>query len=832
MQFPAAAPSGSVHFRKNYRRLSTALLMLPVGSLAMVSAQSQPDAIFVGDLQYGAPGQSALPLPEAELIYTNLWAVRVVPGSDLNALSRTVGMQNLGQIGNLRGYYLFGASGNGSRIPQRDDTLTANLRAVPGVLWAEQQIARQQYPRIPSDPLVTNQWHLNNTGQSGGTAGADANVFAAWDVGFTGTGVQIAIVDDGLQIAHPDLAPNYFAAGSYDFNSDEPDPTGNSGNAHGTAAGGVAAASDDGTECGVGVAFNAQIAGLRLIAGAVTDALEAEALSFAYQQNDIYNNSWGPADDGATLEGPGPLLLAAFEDGVTSGRGGLGSIYVWAGGNGHNATDHANADGYANSRFVIAVAASTNQGIQSGYSEIGANIMVNAPSSGGSAGITTTDLAGANGYSGGNCTTSFGGTSSASPLVAGVVGLMLEANPNLTWRDVQHVLIDSAEKNDPTGTGVRTWETNAAGYDINYAYGFGRVDAGAAVVLADTWTNVPASVTPFDSGVITVSQPIPDGIGASGQGTPVTGTINVPQNFVVEHVEVVLNISHASRGQVVAAIESPDDTSSTLLFPRSDSGDNYNNWKTTSLRHWGEESAGTWTLSVADSSTGTTGTLNSWQLILYGYSNEPDPEDTATPTSTPEIPEGTATPTATSTEVPGNSVELVQNGGFEAVDSEAEPVLTPWEVKNPTGDKVKCNKAGKPPFANTGNCAFRLKGFPGEVSSLKQVPDLSGVIPQPGDTLDVRYAINIPAGSVGKIKLVAKYGDGTEATKLVREFAPTSGYEEWGTPVGAPLTLASADVAKVKFTASNKSASGKIYLDDVSVRHTPASTPLIGLPGQ
>jgi subtilisin-like proprotein convertase family protein len=820
MQVQTVSHSSETRSRKHYRLaalvFSVSLMMLVVGSFTMVSAQSP--TIFTGDSQEPKSG-AALALPEAAPVYTNLWAVQLAPGRDLNAIARSAGFENLGQIGTLEGYYLLRASGTQSR----NDNLTATLRAIPGVIWAEQQIARQQYPRVPSDPQVTNQWHLNNTGQFSGTAGADANVFPAWNAGITGSGVQIAIVDDGLQITHPDIAPNYFAAGSYDFNDDETNPTGTSTDAHGTSAGGVAAAADDGAKCGVGAAYNAQVAGLRLIAGPATDAMETEALTFANNQNDIYNNSWGPSDNGSVLAGPGPLLLAGLQDGVTNGRGGLGSVFVWAGGNGGNG-DHSNADGYANSRFVIAVAASTNAGVRSNYSELGANIMVNAPSSGGTSGIITTDLTGGNGYGGlpdGDCTNGFGGTSSAAPLVAGISGLILEANPALTYRDVMHILIDSAEKNDPSGTGALTWATNGAGYDINYAYGFGRVDAGAAVALADTWTNVPASVTPFDTGTITVNQPIPDGIGNPGLGTPLSSNVNVPQDFVVEHVEVYLDIDHPFRGDLVAAITSPDGTSSTLLFSRvSDGGDNYDNWKTTTLRSWGEMSAGTWTLAVADNYATDAGTLNSWRMVIYGYSNGSTPDPTATPNG----------PTATPTENPSGGTQLVVNGGFETLDTEGKPVITPWEVKNETGDKVKCNKEGKE-FAFSGNCAFRFKGGVGEDSGLKQTLDLSAVTPQQGDAIDVFWAMNVPGGSVGKVKMTIKYDDTDQATKITGDLFETAGYEVWGTPVDEPLILLSSNVQKMKFSISHKSESGKVYFDNVSVTHIPAATRTLALPG-
>ncbi len=773
-----------------------------IGSFAVVSAQEP--VIFTGELNLPR-GEDVQSLPEAEAVYTDLWAVQVAPGTDLNSISRSAGFENLGQIGNLQGFYLIRAAGTAAR----SENVTATLRSMPGILWAEQQIARQMYPRVPTDPLVGDQWHLNNTGQSG-VAGNDANVFAAWNAGYTGNGVRIAIVDDGLQINHPDIAPNYFAAGSWDFNSNEANPTGGPTNDHGTAAGGVSAAADDGASCGVGVAYNAQIAGLRLIAAAVTDAKEADALGYAFQLNDIYNNSWGPNDNGSTLGKPGTLMAEALANGAANGRGGRGSIFVWAGGNGYNAGDHANADGYANSRYVIAVAASTDNGTRSYYSEVGANIMVNAPSNGGVSGITTTDLTGANGYSTGNCTSGFGGTSSAAPLVAGVTGLMLEANPNLTWRDVMHVLINSAEKNDPSGTGVRQWEVNGAGHDINYAYGFGRVDAGAAVVLANTWTNVPANVTPYDSGVMNVNQAIPDGTGNPGQGPAISRTVNVPQDFVVEHVEVVLNINHAYRGDIIAAIESPDGTSSTLLFPRSgDNNHHYSNWKTSSLRHWGEQSGGTWTLRVADFYAGTTGTLNSWQLIIHGYSTGGDPE----------------------TPVPG---ELVKNGGFEVLNGAGKPVIDPWVVKNQTGDKPKCNKPEKSKyFAYSGNCAFRFKGGPGEKGNLQQVLDTSAVNLQTGDTLEVTWMMSAPASSSGKIKFVVKYDDGTPPTKIKGAVLPTLNgeYEPWGNDPLHPPTVASSSVKKVKFNIKNTSPSGKILVDNVSIIHTSASARVLDLPG-
>ena len=479
---------------------------------------------------------------------------------------------------------------------------------------------RQQHTRsIPNDPLFANQWHLRNTGQSGGAAGEDARLPAAWDVA-TGAGVVIGVVDDGLQGTHPDLAANYRADLSYDYNGNDSDPSPGTGDDHGTAAAGVAAARGNN---GIGVSGSAPaagLAGIRLIAQTATDQQEADGLTHRLQDIDIYSNSWGPNDDGLTLEAPGPLTRAALANAVTTGRGGLGSIYVWAAGNGLDADDNSNYDGYANSRYTIAVSAVDHSGRQSWYSEPGANILVASPSSGGTAtvdagGIVTTDRTGTLGYnaassaSGGDYANDFGGTSSATPLVAGVVALMLEANPSLGWRDVQHVLASSARKNDPTDAG---WSRNGAGRWINDKYGFGVVDAAAAVNLARTWQNVTPEVS-ATSGTITVGSTIPD---ASSAG--ITSSFTVGADITVESVEIVLSATHASRGHLQVVLTSPSGTRSVLAEPHADTGNNYTNWMFSTVRDWGESAAGTWTLTVSDLTAGTAGTFGSWAMNVYG----------------------------------------------------------------------------------------------------------------------------------------------------------------------------------------------------------------------
>ena len=353
----------------------------------------------------------------------------------------------------------------------------------------------------------------------------------------------------------------------------------------------------------------AQLAGLRLLAQPASDLQQANALGYAQQTIDIYSNSWGPFDDGQRLEGPGPLAAAKLLDGVTNGRGGLGTIFVWAAGNGKVENDNVNYDGWANSRFTIAVSAIDHNGVQSSYSEPGAPILVAAHSSGAGAGITTTDLIGSPGYSSNEYTSNFGGTSSAAPLVSGIIALMLEANSDLTWRDVQHILVDTATQTDPADS---DWFVNGSGRLVNHKYGFGAVDAAAAVASAETWTTVGTEVS-AQSGTISVGQTIPD-----NNPTGLTSQFAMTDDVVIEWVEITFNATHPYRGDLRVELISPDGTSSILATPRDDSNDHYNNWVFTSARHWGESSLGTWTLKVSDQALQDVGTWNSWSLRVHG----------------------------------------------------------------------------------------------------------------------------------------------------------------------------------------------------------------------
>lgn len=533
----------------------------------------------------------------------------LLSNSDFEVLAQTLPAGQLIELDWIKGAYLWSPNQKTSQLKALEPLKESSLVEV----FIPDSVERQTPRFVPNDPDYPDQWHLDNSGQSGGTIGEDVNITSAWN-NLNGSGVTISIVDDGLDHNHPDISPNYVPSLSYDFCSSDTDPQPVGNDAHGTAAGGVAGAVGNNGIDVVGAGFGANLAGSRLIACSSPDSLEAQALSFMSQSIDIYSNSWGPSDDGATLSGPGPLTLAAMEDGVYNGRGGLGNIYTWAAGNGLQSDDDSNADGYTNSRFTIAVTAVDHNGEQSYYAEPGANILVSAPSNGAGVGITTTDIVGSPGYTNGDTTSNFGGTSSATPLVSGVISLILEANPNLTWRDVQEVLVQSSRKNDFNDP---SWMLNQGGHWFSHKYGFGVIDAGSATDLAINWTML-APETNLTYGPSSSPIAIPD------TDDWVVSDFTVTDHLNVETIDIIVDITHPNRGDLEIEIVSPHGTVSTLRSPNGDNGEDIQDWSFGSVAHWGESSNGTWSLRIRDAASGGAGVLNTWSLILHGIDTQSD----------------------------------------------------------------------------------------------------------------------------------------------------------------------------------------------------------------
>ena len=157
------------------------------------------------------------------------------------------------------------------------------------------------------------------------------NIDRCWDYAYSGKDVVISIMDDGLEYHHPDLQQNYDPFASFDVNDNDRNPSPRydrlNTNRHGTRCAGVVSAKADNSICVPGIAHKSRIGGIRMLDGVVNDLVEAQSISFNNDKIDIYVGSWGPPDDGATLEGPAYFAKKAFRRAVNYGRSGKGNIY-------------------------------------------------------------------------------------------------------------------------------------------------------------------------------------------------------------------------------------------------------------------------------------------------------------------------------------------------------------------------------------------------------------------------------------------------------------------------------------------------------------------------
>ena len=496
------------------------------------------------------------------------------------------------------------------------------------------------------DPLLTHQWHLNNVGQSGGIPGADLGLGSLAE---RGAGIKVAVVDGAVEIAHPDLLPNLLPGLSHNYATGSTDPSpapatagqplddsvGGPDDAHGTAVAGILLARDNNAYGGRGVAPRAQMMAFNPLIQS-TDVNMADAMARAWQGGAaVVNNSWGPPDPASGGTGSfyrsSSVWQQAVLQGVTQGRGGLGTVYLIAAGNGGASGDDANRDGYANFRAMLTVGAVDDHNRPTSYTEPGANVLVAAPSGNvlgrfeSTAGVVTTDIAGARGYAnassslGADHTAFFDGTSSTTPMVSGVVALMLEANPRLTWRDVRWILAATALPATLTAGQPAAVPSAMNAHGFQPQVGFGRVNASAAVNLARGFGSLGTEKT-------CVSGVLPGGtVLADDTPTPQSLTWNAGSCTlnVVEHVSLRLVSNHSYSGDLRVSLRSPAGRVSELSTPHTCAGSVCTSLLSGhtfgSVRHMGEAARGNWTLQVSDEQPDDTGRVISWEVVLYGH---------------------------------------------------------------------------------------------------------------------------------------------------------------------------------------------------------------------
>ncbi|XP_074602740.1 neuroendocrine convertase 1-like [Brevipalpus obovatus] len=503
-------------------------------------------------------------------------------------------------------------------IRQMEPILQPNIAGSEFVAPIPEPLGMQKKAIRFNDRLFTNQWYITNELTN---IHRSHKIMEAWSRGYSGRGITVAILDDGLEYTHMDLNGNYNPAASYDFNEDDSDPSPRSGgeNAHGTRCAGEIAMMANNILCGVGIAFNAQIAGIKLLDGTITDAVEGRSLAYQHQIVDIYSASWGPADNGETVEGPKRLAQEALIRGTSYGRRGRGSIYVWASGNGGNSEDNCNCDGYASSIYTISIGSVTQNGSFPWYGERCASTLAVTFSSGSKkeGKVATTDI-------NNGCTNDHTGTSAAAPIAAGILALVLEANPNLSWRDIQHLIVWTSQVYPlKSNTG---WRRNGAGLLFNDKFGFGLLDADKLTRWAKKWPSVPPQR--FCNVGLQLREYLRVGTDSRLRvAFNVTGCRgSVGEVNYVEHVQLLASIDYQMRGALEIELISPYNTSSMLLRPRSKdkSTEGFQNWLFTSIHFWGERPQGYWILEIRDrTKIKRMGTMSKLALYIYGTKERP-----------------------------------------------------------------------------------------------------------------------------------------------------------------------------------------------------------------
>lgn len=561
------------------------------------------------------------------------YAVHLHPDSSPAQVASALGLDLVGKLGELPDHYTFSSPRHRQhgaddvledlRRRRRKRVAPTGLSALDGVLWHQKQKpkprmekrhvlppspARQnigsggvptvvpvvaQSSALPpaqqaaiamrdevarkleiQDPIFGDQWHLYNTVQ----IGHDINVTGVWTQGITGHNATVVMVDDGIDMYSDDLKDNYFAEGSYDFNDNTNEPRPRlSDDKHGTRCAGEIAAVRNGV-CGVGAAYDSKIGGLRILSKVITDEDEAVAMNYAFQKNQIYSCSWGPPDDGRSMDAPGILIRKAMLNAVQKGRQGKGNIYVFAAGNGASSGDNCNFDGYTNSIYSITVGAIDRKGLHPYYSEKCSAQLVVTYSSGSGDAIHTTDV-GTN-----ECYSNHGGTSAAAPLGAGVFALALSIRPDLTWRDLQHILVQTAvpvnEQDD--------WDTTSIGRKYSHTYGYGKLDAYAIVEKAKTIELLKPQAW-FNSPWLHVKHAVPQGVEGLLSTFEVSREALEKANLErVEHVTVTMNVNHTRRGDLSVELRSPTKMVSHLSVTRrlDDAAFGYVDWTFMSVAHW------------------------------------------------------------------------------------------------------------------------------------------------------------------------------------------------------------------------------------------------------
>jgi len=545
---------------------------------------------------------------------------------DIDALARRMGLKVVHRFQGAERIVILEASS-----VEAATAAAARLSTHRGVSMSFQDrwVNRTHDSFVPNDPLFQNpswpesyggQWHLGNDAAQSFRL-PHINVQGAWERGITGAGVTIGIVDDGVDGNHVDIVANFSAENSFDFARRTANQQLIDSDRHGMAVAGLAGAVGGNGEGVSGSAPGASIGGLRVPFGEATFGLTRPQITQAFQDAVVFNS----VGDGATIDvknhsyginAPYVFDSAAM---LLQESAEAGTIHVKSAGNARGRfAEDSNKRMFDASPYAITVAALGSDGMFASYSSFGANVFVTSPSSSfnpGALGLTTTDrmgdsvgynIEGSNDYSDRNYTSSFGGTSGAAPIVAGVMALGKQVNPDMDVRLAKHALARTSrivDANDRSMTSDGGWRRNQAGIAFNQNYGFGLIDATAFVDMVQMYEVTPLEV--YNSGYVNLRNEEGNGIAIPGNDPDgIAESVFSPHRGPLEEVRVLLDVTHSWVGDVQATLISPSGYSSRLMmaniFESNAPGAEGFFWTFTTNAFWGEDAFGQWTVVVAD----------------------------------------------------------------------------------------------------------------------------------------------------------------------------------------------------------------------------------------
>jgi len=427
----------------------------------------------------------------------------------------------------------------------------------------------------------------------------------------------LQIVDSGIDVNHEDLKDNIDLNRSLNGSeTGEPTP-GGVFKPHGTMLAGIVAAMAFNGKGVRGVAPFAKIAGSNWLVSQSLDGLDAAWYSGeGANEIAVSNNSWG------TYYTTDTFYEDIMEQGTKDLRNGKGRVYVFASGNARTSNADANIQYVINNRFALVVSAIEHNNKVASYSTPGANIWISAY--GGSVSydegptIATTYLSGESTRTWaedqkGNYTYAMAGSSAAAPMVTGEIALLLEACPDLGWRDVKYILAKSAKQIDSQNS---SWVTNAAGLHFSRDYGFGLVNVKDAIeICKNGYNNI--SMTKTSSTTFETNSTI---------GSKKDITIAIKNDMKIEWVEATLDIDTQGASDIDIFITSPSGTKVQLLKHGTHVGQFFipnKDWMKGGFRFstgafLDESSIGDWSLEIVNTKT-QEATLKKAELKVYGH---------------------------------------------------------------------------------------------------------------------------------------------------------------------------------------------------------------------